>query len=627
MTLGTTLSAITVEGNGVTTTFTYPFLIPAASDAVITYTDANSNATVLTPSQYFITGAGNETGGTITYPLSGGTPIGAGTSLTIARILPLIQPVSVSNQGPTFDAIEGGLDNLEMQIQQVNDLASRAITINPADIALPIPLPIAAVRANKILAFDSAGQPTVLDAINQSSNTVTATGGITAASLAQRFGHILNVIDDFGATGNGVTDDTAAIAAALATGYNIYFPAGTYLTTSAVTISGVGQQMIGAGRGNTTININSATASGIVIANGEQSFAIRGITVTRSGSPVAGAYGINALASCSQSTISDVLTQRHYIGIGLGPTDYSLCENSFSQQNVSHGVYLVNSATNGALQWQLNNVSSQENGGWGFQAQAATGVDSITMGTWTALASFSNTLGGASFLGLSGANINDVRILGGFFGQDGNDEIYLDTYGSFNTIRDVFTELPGTGPTGPTLTTAASNIGGGIVTTASVVDISISGARINGCSNAGISISSAVNNISGCTVTNNGLSPPTGGEIGITIQGSGRANINGCTIGNTNGNTTQQYGISSTIDGNNLLIVGCDLSGNVAGPVELGSTNPEFATLIGNLPNTLLNVLPAGGLVLGNPAGGNEGAGTINVATNVYKNGTAYTNP
>src|SRR5690606_28048728 len=33
------------------------------------------------------------------------------------------------------------------------------------------------------------------------------------------------------------------------------------------------------------------------------------------------------------------------------------------------------------------------------------------------------------------------------------------------------------------------------------------------------------------------------------------------------------------------------------------------------------------GLQIGSPTGGDKGAGTINVATNIYKNNTAYTNP
>ncbi len=49
-------------------------------------------------------------------------------------------------------------------------------------------------------------------------------------------------VKDFGATGNGTTDDTAAIQAAVTAGYasgngvNLYFPAGTYLMSSTITM-------------------------------------------------------------------------------------------------------------------------------------------------------------------------------------------------------------------------------------------------------------------------------------------------------------------------------------------------------------------------------------------------------
>lgn len=63
---------------------------------------------------------------------------------------------------------------------------------------------------------------------------ITATGSTTARSLPDRFADVVNV-KDFGAVGNGVADDTAAIQAAVNTGKNIYFPEGNYKTNTAIT--------------------------------------------------------------------------------------------------------------------------------------------------------------------------------------------------------------------------------------------------------------------------------------------------------------------------------------------------------------------------------------------------------
>jgi hypothetical protein len=62
--------------------------------------------------------------------------------------------------------------------------------------------------------------------------TVTSTGSTTGRSLKDRFADTVSV-KDFGAVGDGTTDDTAAIQAAIqsvSTGGIVYFPAGNYIS-------------------------------------------------------------------------------------------------------------------------------------------------------------------------------------------------------------------------------------------------------------------------------------------------------------------------------------------------------------------------------------------------------------
>jgi hypothetical protein len=83
---------------------------------------------------------------------------------------------------------------------------------------------------------------------------ITATGSTTPRNIEDRFADVVNV-KDFGAVGDGVTDDTAAIQSAINSGYGkaVYIPAGTYLVTSTINISGSNITIYGDGY-NSIIN-------------------------------------------------------------------------------------------------------------------------------------------------------------------------------------------------------------------------------------------------------------------------------------------------------------------------------------------------------------------------------------
>ncbi len=77
-----------------------------------------------------------------------------------------------------------------------------------------------------ILAGQTALAKTLVDtdsAQGLSNKSVTATGGSTARMLETRFADVANVMD-YGATGNGSTDDTAAFQAAAAAKLTVYIP-------------------------------------------------------------------------------------------------------------------------------------------------------------------------------------------------------------------------------------------------------------------------------------------------------------------------------------------------------------------------------------------------------------------
>jgi len=111
----------------------------------------------------------------------------------------------------------------------------------------------------QLLQSGGTGSPTWITPNNL---LVTATGSTTARTLANRFADVVNVLD-FGAVGNGIADDTAAIQSAInyAQSSNIksvYFPAGTYFVSSTINITS-SLTVFGDGRFNTYITWNNAT--------------------------------------------------------------------------------------------------------------------------------------------------------------------------------------------------------------------------------------------------------------------------------------------------------------------------------------------------------------------------------
>lgn len=260
MTISTTASSVQFQGNGVTTSFPYTFKIPTASDVVVTFIDDDGSETVLSTSQYAISGLGTENGGSVTYPVTG-SPLAAGQYLTIERDIPYTQPTRLVNQSGFFpNVVEGALDRLTMLIQQAfagtgtggaRSINYPSVDVNPVQTLLP-----ASARASKFFAFDGSGNPVMLPATGMpsdiSSYSAIPSAGSTSKTVAQLLAYCINV-KSYGVTGDGVTNDTAAIAAvfALAGKRAVYFPVGTYIVNAVLTVPS-GITVFGDGSGGST---------------------------------------------------------------------------------------------------------------------------------------------------------------------------------------------------------------------------------------------------------------------------------------------------------------------------------------------------------------------------------------
>jgi hypothetical protein len=163
VTISSSTTRQTFQGNSAQTVFNYTFLLPTAGQYALYYTDADGDIEFVLQSAYTISGVGNPAGGSITYT-RGGNPIATGTLLTITRDIPYTQTTELNNQGAYYPGvIEAALDRLDMQIQQLNTLIGLApkapITNSPlAD------MPTIDERRSKYAVFDVDGNLTATDA-------------------------------------------------------------------------------------------------------------------------------------------------------------------------------------------------------------------------------------------------------------------------------------------------------------------------------------------------------------------------------------------------------------------------------------------------------------------------------
>lgn len=255
MTISSTLSRWEYSGDGSTTVFAYTNKIFADTELEV-YSD---NVLQTLTTDYTVSGAGVETGGNVTYV----TAPASGVKVVIIRVVADTQAQDYPQGGSLpSGVIENDIDRRTIVSQQQEEKLSRAMLTPAGEAQLDMTLPTVALRANKALHMDSAGKPSLVTPTDASGTVVTATGSTTGRSLAERFSEIFNV-KDYGATGNGATDDSAAIQAALTAansatyGGVVFFPPGRYLVTVTLLVGDL-TSVIGSGMGSTVIVQNAS---------------------------------------------------------------------------------------------------------------------------------------------------------------------------------------------------------------------------------------------------------------------------------------------------------------------------------------------------------------------------------
>lgn len=234
----------------------------------------------------------------------------------------------------------------------------------------------------------------VNDAVYRANSAITGVTSTLYRSILAKLSDTVSV-KDFGASGNGVTDDTAAFIAAIAAmakGRKLYIPYGVYLISSTLTLNRA-ITIIGDGRENdnnarilksaslngplfyitdTSVTIENLMLTGIAGNGGNgitiegQRAIIRDVTITAMGNDAIriGADGLNINANLW--TLDSVMCYANgrrglYLHSGDANANAGVATRCFFWVNTEDGVRIANADLNTFI-----GCTSEQNTGWGL---------------------------------------------------------------------------------------------------------------------------------------------------------------------------------------------------------------------------------------------------------------------
>ena len=164
MTVASSTARVSYSGNGSTTSFSVTFYFLEDSHLQVIIRSSTGTETIKTlGTDYTVSGAGNPAGGSVVF----GTAPASGQTVVIVRNVPLTQQTDYQANDPfPAESHEEALDKLTMLTQQLQDALTRSIKLSATNTMSSTEFTVgAADRANKILAFDSAGEIAVTQEI------------------------------------------------------------------------------------------------------------------------------------------------------------------------------------------------------------------------------------------------------------------------------------------------------------------------------------------------------------------------------------------------------------------------------------------------------------------------------
>lgn len=246
MTVGSEVSRVAYVGSGTTGPFPVPFYFLENDHIRVIRTTVAGGAEyeMVETTDYVLTGAGVPAGGSLTLV----SALSAAYTLSIFRDPDLLQNVDYTeNDAFPAETHETALDKLTMIVQRVKDLVTRSFHLSDGAVSVSTELP--PPQANSGLGWNATGTAIINYAFAIGGSLVdlaASTGSALVGFLQAGAGAIARTVqdklreahpsvDDFGATGDGVTNDTTAFTAAQAAHLYVRVPAGkTYIVSAGL---------------------------------------------------------------------------------------------------------------------------------------------------------------------------------------------------------------------------------------------------------------------------------------------------------------------------------------------------------------------------------------------------------
>lgn len=319
--------------DGEETSFVFSFPIFSVSDLKV-YLDG-----ALQYSGYDVAGAGETTGGSVTFDEAPDS----GVVVTLERTL-AYERVTDFLEGGDFSAraLNNELDYIVAALQQLSRDQEGMLHYLRTEEPSPVTLPTRNQRAGKALGFDASGHPVAISLEgSMATPDYTASGmGAETRTSSDKFADVVSV-KDFGAVGDGLTDDTLALQQALTAHSSVFLPTGTYLITAPLYLDerqalyGVGQSSVIKAQNNSFISIE-VVAGSAYLAN----FRIEGGLI---GIRLAGRTG-----PCVQNLIAGLQIVGANTGLQLDgyddpdkPCYWNNIRDVLIEQPLLHGVHLT----------------------------------------------------------------------------------------------------------------------------------------------------------------------------------------------------------------------------------------------------------------------------------------------